>query len=83
MELPTITATTLAGQARAFATQLATDLENINVKYPDAQIGVESQEVLEKAFTSPLPGPTPFELVPAFERLFALYMASRYVIVPD
>jgi hypothetical protein len=40
-------------------------------------------EFLEKTFGGNIPGPAPQGFIPAFERLFFAYMASRYVIMPD
>jgi hypothetical protein len=43
----------------------------------------EAREFLEKTFGSSIPGPTPHELIPVFERLFYRYIASRWVIIPE
>jgi len=81
--LPTIRVSEVAERATAFARQLAAKLEAINEAHSAAHLSVSAQEVLEKTSGGQPLGPSPFELVPTFERLFFTHIASRYVIVQD
>jgi hypothetical protein len=84
MKLQTITAGRAIELAAGLAHQLAGELDGVNQKYPGASgLGQESHDILTQAHAGTLPGPTPSDSVPVFERLFLTYIASKYVIVPD
>ena len=84
MEPHTITAGHAIELAASLAHQLAGDLDSVNQKYPVAsKLGPESHDILMQAYAGTLPGPIPTDAIPTFERLLILYIASKYVIVPD
>jgi hypothetical protein len=83
MDLPTIPASHAADLASRFAQTLAEKLDDINRQYPTASLGSEFEDIMAQAHAGTLPGPTPADAIPTFERLFLLFIASRYVIVPD
>ena len=83
MDLPTIGATQATELASRFAQTLAEKLDDINRQYPTANLEPEFQDIIDQARAGTLPGPTPADSIPTFERLFLLFIASRYVIVPD
>ena len=83
LELPTIKASELVDKAASFACELAAQLDALNQEHPTAEMSPKEKEVLEKTFGGNIPGPFPQQFIPAFQRLFFTYMASRYVIVPD
>ena len=83
MELPTREASRATLLASSLAHQLAGRVENVNMKYPAAEPDPGFGDIVAQAHAGTLPGPTPTESIPTFERLFLVLMASRYVIVPD
>ena len=83
MELPTMNASHATALASRLAYQLAREIDNINMKYPAAELDPEFQDIVIQAHAGTLPGPTPADAIPTFERLFLAFIASRYVIVPD
>jgi hypothetical protein len=84
MDPQTITAGRAIEVAANLARQLAGELDGVNQKYPSARgLGQESHDILMHAYAGTLPGLTPSDSAPVFERLFLMYIASKYVIVPD
>jgi hypothetical protein len=83
MGFPRMTASHAADLASRFARHLAASLDGINRQYPTANLGPEFQDIIDQAHAGTLPGPTPTDSIPTFERLFLLFIASRYTIVPD
>jgi hypothetical protein len=83
MELPTMRASEATAIASGLARQLAGEIENVNMKYPTAVLDPTFQDIIDQARAGMLPGPTPADAIPAFERLFLALIARRYVIVPD
>jgi hypothetical protein len=83
MDLPTMNASRATDLASRFARQLAASLDDINRQYPTAHLDPAFQDIIDQARAGTLPGPTPTDSIPTFERLFLLFIASRYIIVPD
>jgi hypothetical protein len=67
---PTIPASRAADLASRFAQTLAEQLDDINRQYPTANLGPAFQEIIDQARAGTLPGPTPTDAIPTFERLF-------------
>jgi hypothetical protein len=83
MALPMVSSSQATELASRFARQLAERLDDINRQYPTAEPDPEFQDIMAQAREGTLPGPTPADAIPTFERLFLDFIASRYAIVPD
>jgi hypothetical protein len=81
-ELPTITASELVNRAASFARVLASTLDTLDEKYPNAEMSPKEKETLKKISISDF-GPSPQQFMSVFERLFLAYMASRFAVIPD
>lgn len=78
-----ITASELAKLAGEYAHAMAEALDGLNKQYPNPlEITGEEAENLRK-YSDQISGPTPHQLIPAFERLFCLTMAEQFVVIPD